>query len=142
MAARESSSTAAHPDAVAVGVTTAAAVVLILPGVLKAMQGVVALATNEFYVVTQRWLFQFDVSAWGWVHVLVGGDRHCVRRVRHLGIDRQRAGDQECVTHAESATLNSVFRADHLCGSKDAVDALQGLSFIGADDRSPVQRSD
>ena len=36
------------------------------------MQGVVALATNEFYVVTQRWLFQFDVSAWGWVHVLIG----------------------------------------------------------------------
>ena len=72
MAARESSSTAAHPDAVAVGVTTAAAVVLILAGVLNAMQGVVALATNEFYVVTQRWLFQFDVSAWGWVHVLIG----------------------------------------------------------------------
>ncbi len=72
MTARESSSTAAHPDAVAVGVTTAAAVVLILAGVLNAMQGVVALATNEFYVVTQRWLFQFDVSAWGWVHVLIG----------------------------------------------------------------------
>ena len=33
MAARESSSTAAHLDAVAVGVTTAAAVVLILAGV-------------------------------------------------------------------------------------------------------------
>ena len=72
MATRESSSTAARPDAVAVGIITAAAVVLILAGVLNAMQGVVALATNEFYVVTQRWLFQFDVTTWGWVHILLG----------------------------------------------------------------------
>ena len=72
MAARQSSSTAAHPDAVAVGIITAAAVVLILAGVLNAMQGVVALATNEFYVVTQRWLFEFDVTTWGWVHILLG----------------------------------------------------------------------
>ena len=71
MATRESSS-AARPDAVAVGIITAAAVVLILAGVLNAMQGVVALATNEFYVVTQKWLFQFDVTTWGWVHILLG----------------------------------------------------------------------
>ena len=71
MATRESSSTA-RPDAVAVGIITAAAVVLILAGVLNAMQGVVALATNEFYVVTQKWLFQFDVTTWGWVHILLG----------------------------------------------------------------------
>ena len=71
MAARESSSTV-RPDAVAVGIITAAAVVLILAGVLNAMQGVVALATNEFYVVTRRWLFEFDVTTWGWVHILLG----------------------------------------------------------------------
>ena len=71
MAARESSS-AVRPDAVAVGIITAAAVVLILAGVLNAMQGVVALATNEFYVVTRRWLFEFDVTTWGWVHILLG----------------------------------------------------------------------
>ena len=72
MATRESNSTAARPSTVAVGIITSAAVVLILAGVLNAMQGVVALATNEFYVTTQRWLFQFDVTTWGWVHILLG----------------------------------------------------------------------
>jgi hypothetical protein len=37
----------------AVGVTITAAVILILGGIMQAMEGVVGLATNEFYVVTQ-----------------------------------------------------------------------------------------
>ena len=72
MAAGQPRGTAASPDTTGVGIITAAAVILILAGVMHAMQGVVGLATNEFYVVTHRWLFQFDVTTWGWVHVLVG----------------------------------------------------------------------
>jgi len=72
MAAGQPRGTATSPDTTGVGIITAAAVVLILAGVMHAMQGVVGLATNEFYVVTHRWLFQFDVTTWGWVHVLVG----------------------------------------------------------------------
>jgi hypothetical protein len=72
MVAGQSSGTTARPNGLAVGAITAAAVVLILAGVLHAMEGVVGLATNEFYVVTQRWLFQFDVTVWGWVHIVVG----------------------------------------------------------------------
>jgi hypothetical protein len=56
----------------AVGVTVTAAVILILAGVLHAMQGVVGLANNEFYVATQNWIFKFDATTWGWVHILVG----------------------------------------------------------------------
>jgi hypothetical protein len=41
----------------AVGITVTAAVILILAGVLHAMQGVVGLANNEFYVTTQNWIF-------------------------------------------------------------------------------------
>jgi len=36
------------------------------------MQGVVGLATNEFYVPTQKWIFQFDATTWGLVHILIG----------------------------------------------------------------------
>ena len=72
MAAGQSRGTATSPDTTGIGIITAAAVVLILAGVMHAMQGVVGLVTNEFYLVTHRWLFQFDVTAWGWVHVLVG----------------------------------------------------------------------
>jgi hypothetical protein len=56
----------------AVGITVTAAVILILSGVLHAMQGVVGLANNEFYVATQNWIFKFDTTTWGWVHILVG----------------------------------------------------------------------
>ena len=72
MATDQSRGTSARPNTTAVGVITAAGVVLILAGVLNAMQGVVGLATNEFYVATRRWLFQFDVTTWGWVHILIG----------------------------------------------------------------------
>jgi len=56
----------------AVGVTTAAGIILIIGGVCHAMQGIVGIATNEFYVSTQRWIFKFDVTTWGWIHVIVG----------------------------------------------------------------------
>jgi hypothetical protein len=45
-----------------VGVTLTAAIILIIGGMLHAMQGVVGLATNEFYVTTQKWIFQFDLG--------------------------------------------------------------------------------
>jgi hypothetical protein len=72
MAAGQSMGTTTSSNTVGVGLITAAAVVLILAGVMHAMQGVVGLATNELYVVTQRWLFQFDVTTWGWVHIVIG----------------------------------------------------------------------
>ena len=56
----------------AVGVTAAAGIILIIGGVCHAMQGFVGIATNEFYVTTQKWIFQFDVTTWGWIHVIVG----------------------------------------------------------------------
>ena len=60
------------PSGLAIGITVTAAVILILGGVLHAMQGVVGLANNEFYVTTQNWIFKFDATTWGWVHILVG----------------------------------------------------------------------
>src|SRR6478609_3065362 len=60
------------PSGLAVGVTITAAIILILSGVCNAMQGIVGLVTNEFYVATQKWLFQFDATTWGWVHITIG----------------------------------------------------------------------
>ena len=73
MSTNAANSRAAAPSGLAVGVTTAAAIILIIGGVCHGMQGVVGIATNEFYVTTQRWIFQFDVTTWGWIHLLVGG---------------------------------------------------------------------
>ena len=31
-----------------------------------------AILENEFYVATRSYLFQFDATTWGWIHLLVG----------------------------------------------------------------------
>lgn len=56
----------------AVGFTVFAATMMIMIGVFQAIAGIVALVNDEFYVVTQEWVFQFDITTWGWVHLILG----------------------------------------------------------------------
>jgi hypothetical protein len=56
----------------AVGITATAGVLLIIGGICQGLQGIVAIFTNEFYVTTQNWVFHFDVTTWGWIHLVVG----------------------------------------------------------------------
>lgn len=56
----------------AVGLTWFAGTMLIVAGVLQAMQGIVALVNDTFYVAGAKWVFELDVSAWGWIHLLIG----------------------------------------------------------------------
>ena len=60
------------PSGAAVGLTVFAAVLMIMVGVFHAIQGLVALLNDEFYVVGQKWTFQFDLTQWGWIHLLGG----------------------------------------------------------------------
>jgi hypothetical protein len=45
---------------------------MIMAGVFQAISGLVAIFENEFYVATRNYLFQFDATSWGWIHLLVG----------------------------------------------------------------------
>lgn len=56
----------------AVGLTVFASTMMILVGAFQALQGVVALAKDSIYVVGHEWVFQFDVTTWGWIHLLFG----------------------------------------------------------------------
>jgi hypothetical protein len=56
----------------AVGGTVFAAVMMLMVGIFQALQGLVAIFENEFYVQTRNYLFQFDATTWGWIHLLVG----------------------------------------------------------------------
>jgi hypothetical protein len=56
----------------AVSFTVFAAVMMIMVGVWQALAGLIAIFENEFYVPTRNYLFEFDVTAWGWIHLLVG----------------------------------------------------------------------
>lgn len=59
-------------SSLAVGMTVFAATMLIVIGVLHALQGLVAVLNDTFYVVGAEWVFEFDVTTWGWIHILVG----------------------------------------------------------------------
>ena len=56
----------------AVGFIVFAGVTMIMIGALQAIQGLVALFNDDFYVVGQKWVFEFDLTTWGWIHLLVG----------------------------------------------------------------------
>ncbi|MER7251262.1 hypothetical protein [Kribbella sp. NPDC000426] len=56
----------------AVGFTLFAGIMMVMAGGFHAFSGLVALFQNEFYVATRNYLFQFDATTWGWIHLLVG----------------------------------------------------------------------
>jgi hypothetical protein len=56
----------------AVGFILFAAIMMIMIGIFQAIAGLVAIFENEFYVTTRNYLFQFDATTWGWIHLIVG----------------------------------------------------------------------
>jgi hypothetical protein len=56
----------------AVGLILFAAIMMIMTGVFQALEGLVAIFENEFYVATRNYLFQFDATTWGWIHLVIG----------------------------------------------------------------------
>ncbi len=55
-----------------VGLSLFAGILMIIGGVFNAMEGIVALARNEIYVTTPRYLFAFDLTTWGWIQLILG----------------------------------------------------------------------
>lgn len=49
-----------------------AAVILVMVGLFHAIQGFVALLSDDFYVATPNYVFSFDLTTWGWIHMLLG----------------------------------------------------------------------
>ena len=56
----------------AVGFILFAGIMMIMSGGFQIFAGLVALFENEFYVPTRNYLFQFDATSWGWIHLLGG----------------------------------------------------------------------
>jgi len=54
------------------GMTTFAGIMLIIAGVFNVIEGLVALFQNEVYVAGPRYVFAFDLTAWGWTHLIIG----------------------------------------------------------------------
>ena len=56
----------------AVGFTVFAAIMMLMVGAWQALQGLIAIFENEFYVTTRNYTFQFDATTWGWIHLVLG----------------------------------------------------------------------
>ena len=56
----------------AVGFILFAAIMMIMSGIFQAIAGLVAIFENEFYAATRNYIFQFDATTWGWIHLVVG----------------------------------------------------------------------
>ena len=56
----------------AVGWTFFAAFMMFLLGIWWAMAGLAGILKDEIFVVTPKYLFKFNVTAWGWIHLLIG----------------------------------------------------------------------
>jgi hypothetical protein len=61
-----------EPSGAAVGWTMFAAVLMMMIGVWWAFAGIVALVNDDFYVATRDYVFKFDATTWGWIHLLLG----------------------------------------------------------------------
>jgi hypothetical protein len=56
----------------AVGGVTFAGVLMIIIGFFQGIAGLTALFNDEFFVITQNYTFDLDVTAWGWIHLILG----------------------------------------------------------------------
>lgn len=72
MSRQEHLSYEAHPSAWAIGYASFAGVVLVLVGIFQALAGVAALVKDQYFVVTQDYVFKFNVTTWGWIHLVLG----------------------------------------------------------------------
>jgi hypothetical protein len=45
---------------------------MILLGTFNVIEGLVALFNDEYYVATSQGLLLFDITGWGWIHLILG----------------------------------------------------------------------
>ena len=57
---------------VAHGVTVFAGIMLILGGGFEALQAIAAIVNDKYLVVLPNYIYSFDLTAWGWIHLLIG----------------------------------------------------------------------
>ncbi|WP_213016560.1 MULTISPECIES: hypothetical protein [unclassified Rhodococcus (in: high G+C Gram-positive bacteria)] len=50
----------------------AAAVILVTIGIIEFFQGLSAVAKDKVFVAGTNYLYKFDITVWGWIHLVLG----------------------------------------------------------------------
>jgi hypothetical protein len=61
-----------QPSAWAVGWAGFAGFMLILAGIMQGLNGLSAILNDNFFVKLPNYTFRFDVTTWGWIHLILG----------------------------------------------------------------------
>jgi hypothetical protein len=56
----------------AFGFAAFAGAIMLLVGTFEAFAGLAAIFNDEFFVVTNNYAFDLDITAWGWIHLILG----------------------------------------------------------------------
>ncbi|MGY3334489.1 hypothetical protein ACVW0K_000588 [Streptomyces filamentosus] len=56
----------------AAGLTVFAAVMLGITGVVGIFRGIMAIAEDDVFLTTPEYVFRFDLTGWGWIHLVLG----------------------------------------------------------------------
>jgi hypothetical protein len=56
----------------AVGGIAFAATIMLMVGAFQMIAGLAAIFEDQFYVVSPNYVFDLDVTAWGWIHLILG----------------------------------------------------------------------
>ncbi|GGW29031.1 DUF7144 family membrane protein [Streptomyces xantholiticus] len=56
----------------AAGGTVLAGVLLLMEGVLGILAGIAAIAEDDVYTQVGDYVFEFNLTAWGWIHLILG----------------------------------------------------------------------
>ncbi|GGY22265.1 DUF7144 family membrane protein [Streptomyces djakartensis] len=56
----------------AAGLAVFAGVMLFLVGLLDIFRGIMAIAEDDIFVTTRNYVFEYDLTGWGWIHLILG----------------------------------------------------------------------
>ncbi|MDQ0752117.1 putative lysophospholipase L1 biosynthesis ABC-type transport system permease subunit [Streptomyces africanus] len=59
-------------DPWATGGLTLGGTLMVVYGLFAVLQGITAIADDEVYTSFGDYVFEFDLTAWGWIHLIVG----------------------------------------------------------------------
>ncbi|MFB6875791.1 hypothetical protein [Streptomyces sp. NPDC056323] len=59
-----------HP--LRIGWTAFAAVLMIFGGAMAIFEGIAAIARNNVFIATRDYVFRFNLTGWGWIHLALG----------------------------------------------------------------------
>ncbi|NNN31302.1 hypothetical protein HLK59_13180 [Streptomyces sp. S3(2020)] len=54
------------------GTTVLAAALMIFGGAMALFEGIAAVAKDDLFLVTRHYVFEFSLTGWGWVHLVLG----------------------------------------------------------------------